>query len=365
MLTALRGARSRSRRGGSPRPNYAYKHGAELAGGDDALDPGPPRSVSRAALRSPRPAVRDPGPAPANPPLAPNQIDIDSTIRNAATMSNTAVWWTFKDAEHNMPRQLATVMTQPEYSAIIAGVNAAIDEGNVCVGWLILPTAPLCLCYYLCVAKPETIKSINEKLQPFRDKGIQAEYLIGQHGNPSRLSCIRLTLPAPEREVTLPSGALGISFEAGSTKVIKLHEGSPLRGLVQPGERIVAFAHADGKGGRVFRDCTSGWESTDKGLVAMLNAHKHEPGRSVTVRGNAHLGQTSQTFHVQVPPGAGPGQTLQAQAPNGVTLQVQIPQGSAPGTTFEVATPAMPVDVTVAPPTAQVSPAPMEMERAI
>ena len=84
----------------------------------------------------------------------------------------------------------------------------------------------------------------------------------------------------------------------------------------------------------------------------------------MTVRGNAHLGQTSQTFHVQVPPGAGPGQTLQVQAPNGVTLQVQIPQGSAPGTTFEVATPAMPVDVTVAPPRAQVSPAPMEMERA-
>ena len=134
-------------------------------------------------------------------------------------------------------------------------------------------TGPCCCFYWFCVAKPETIKSINEKLQPFRDKGIQAEYLIGQEGNPPRLSCIRLTLPT-------------------------------------------------------------------------------------------HLGQTSQTFHVQVPPGAGPGQTLQAQAPNGVTLQVQIPQGSAPGTTFEVATPAMPVDVTVAPPTAQVSPAPMEMERA-
>ena len=102
----------------------------------------------------------------------------------------------------------------------------------------------------------------------------------------------------------------------------------------------------------------------DTVLVALLNAHKDEPDRRVTVGGNAHLGQTSQTFHVQVPPGAGPGQTLQAQAPNGVTLQVQIPQGSAPGTTFEVATPAMPVDVTVAPPTAQVSPAPMEMERA-
>ena len=161
------------------------------------------------------------------------------------------------------------------------------------------------------------------------------------------------------RKVTLPSGALGVVFEAGSTKVKELREGSALRGLVHPGERIVAFAHGGGAGGRV--DCR---QSMDTVLVALLNAHKDEPDRRVTIGGNAHLGQTSQTFHVQVPPGAGPGQTLQVQAPNGVTVQVQIPQGSAPGTTFEVATPAMPVDVTVAPPTAQVSPAPMEMERA-
>ena len=84
------------------------------------------------------------------------------------------------------------------------------------------------------------------------------------------------------RKVMLPSGALGVVFEAGSTKVKELREGSALRGLVHPGERIVAFAHT---GGRV--DCTSGWESTDAGLAALLNAHKDEPGRRLTVRGNA------------------------------------------------------------------------------
>ena len=55
--------------------------------------------------------------------------------------------------------------------------------------------------------------------------------------------------PLVLREVTLPSGALGVVFEAGSTKVKELREGSALRGLVHPGERIVAFAwHAQPRG---------------------------------------------------------------------------------------------------------------------
>ena len=46
------------------------------------------------------------------------------------------------------------------------------------------------------------------------------------------------------------------------------------------------------------------------------------------------------TFTVQVPPDGSAGQTMQLQAPNGVTLQVQIPFGCAAGSTFEVAMPA-------------------------
>ena len=46
------------------------------------------------------------------------------------------------------------------------------------------------------------------------------------------------------------------------------------------------------------------------------------------------------TFTAQVPPGGSAGQTMQLQAPNGVTLQVQIPFGCAAGSTFEVAMPA-------------------------
>jgi len=45
------------------------------------------------------------------------------------------------------------------------------------------------------------------------------------------------------------------------------------------------------------------------------------------------------TFKVQVPPGGSAGQTIQIQAPNGVTVQVQIPVGCAAGSTFEVAMP--------------------------
>lgn len=45
------------------------------------------------------------------------------------------------------------------------------------------------------------------------------------------------------------------------------------------------------------------------------------------------------TFKVEVPPGGSAGQTIQIQAPNGVTVQVQIPVGCAAGSTFEVAMP--------------------------
>mmetsp|Transcript_77819 Transcript_77819/g.166842 ORF Transcript_77819/g.166842 Transcript_77819/m.166842 type:complete len:395 (+) Transcript_77819:111-1295(+) len=38
-----------------------------------------------------------------------------------------------------------------------------------------------------------------------------------------------------------------------------------------------------------------------------------------------------QTLQIQVPPGAGPGATIQCQAPDGRTLQVQIPPGVQPG----------------------------------
>ena len=51
------------------------------------------------------------------------------------------------------------------------------------------------------------------------------------------------------REVELPAGALGLVFENGSTQVKEVREGSALRGLVHPGERIVAFAwHAQPRG---------------------------------------------------------------------------------------------------------------------
>ena len=46
------------------------------------------------------------------------------------------------------------------------------------------------------------------------------------------------------REVTLPSGALGVIFVKNYIK--ELHEWSPLLGHVQPGERVVAFTREDG-----------------------------------------------------------------------------------------------------------------------
>ena len=87
------------------------------------------------------------------------------------------------------------------------------------------------------------------------------------------------------REVELPVGALGIIFELGSTRICKLREGSPLRGRVSPGERIVALTYDDpidnGIPSHFFHECA---RMTDTELAELLDRHKHEPGRRVTVQ---------------------------------------------------------------------------------
>ena len=76
------------------------------------------------------------------------------------------------------------------------------------------------------------------------------------------------------REVTLPSGALGVTFVKNYIK--ELCEGSPLLGHVQPGERVVAFTREDGS----MIECT--------GMSAPALAHElkqtvHQSGRIITV----------------------------------------------------------------------------------
>ena len=78
------------------------------------------------------------------------------------------------------------------------------------------------------------------------------------------------------RKVTLPSGALGVVFEAGSTKIKGLREGSPLLGHVQPGERVVAFTREDGS----MIECTG---MSDAALAHELKQTAHQSGRIITV----------------------------------------------------------------------------------
>ena len=78
------------------------------------------------------------------------------------------------------------------------------------------------------------------------------------------------------RKVTLPSGALGVVFEAGSTKINQLREGSPLLGHVQPGERVVAFTREDGS----MIECTG---MSDAALAHELKQTVHQSGRIITV----------------------------------------------------------------------------------
>ena len=78
------------------------------------------------------------------------------------------------------------------------------------------------------------------------------------------------------RKVTLPSGALGVVFDDGSTLINQLREGSPLLGLVQPGERVVAFTREDGS----MIECTG---MTDAALARELKQTAHQSGRIITV----------------------------------------------------------------------------------
>ena len=78
------------------------------------------------------------------------------------------------------------------------------------------------------------------------------------------------------RKVTLPSGALGVVFEAGSTKIEVVREGSPLLGHVQPGERVVAFTREDGS----MIECTG---MSDAALAHELKQTVHQSGRIITV----------------------------------------------------------------------------------
>ena len=78
------------------------------------------------------------------------------------------------------------------------------------------------------------------------------------------------------RKVTLPSGALGVVFEAGSTKIKELREGSPLLGHVQPGERVVAFTREDGS----MIECTG---MSDATLAHEVEQTVHQSGRIFTV----------------------------------------------------------------------------------
>ena len=144
-------------------------------------------------------------------PLGPNQVDIVSE----QICCEDPAWWTFKQAaSHPVPHLLAPYMSQAEYSGALAGVNQAIDEGATLCGvvwtrgmlclfnvvtlcWFLIP----CCCYWLGIRKPETIRRIDDALAPFREKGLQAHYVLGDpgggdYGHAAYPSRIRVTVPA-------------------------------------------------------------------------------------------------------------------------------------------------------------------------
>ena len=203
-------------------PNYAYKHGAELAGGDATRwILGPVAIVSgRAHLAQSLSNCGGGGEIP-GPSACESAVGAKSDRHRLKRTMHECL----DVVKHCSVVDIGGCRTQHASAARdghdAAGVqrhhrrcecgdrrwqHAVPVWGLRCAGFKLFgypshehvtPAMPLCCCYWFCVAKPDTIKSINEKLQPFRDKGIQAEYLIGQEGNPPRLSCIRLTLRPP------------------------------------------------------------------------------------------------------------------------------------------------------------------------
>ena len=148
------------------------------------------------------------------PPLAPNQVDIESEVGCCGCIDPAG--WTFRNAASQpVPYLLAPYMSQAEYSEALAGVNRAMDESSKC-GWggnwgcafwlfnaitmfnCLIP----CCCYQLGIRNLKTIRRIDDALAPFRQKGLQAQYINNQEpeglphrreGYPTR---IRVTVPS-------------------------------------------------------------------------------------------------------------------------------------------------------------------------
>jgi len=59
------------------------------------------------------------------------------------------------------------------------------------------------------------------------------------------------------------------------------------------------------------------------------------------------VASANQLINVQVPPGAGPGTTLQVQSPSGQQIQVVVPDGVSEGQVFQVQEPPLVVEATV------------------
>ena len=137
------------------------------------------------------------------PPLAPNQVDIESEVTSEEGCRGCIdpAGWTFRNAASQpVPHLLAPYRSQAEYSGALAGVNRAIDESphGCCV----------CCVRCDCCVRTERIRRIDDALAPFRQKGLEAQYMVGDggdgYGNGRRKSRIRVTVPS-----TMPRAPAG------------------------------------------------------------------------------------------------------------------------------------------------------------
>ena len=138
---------------------------------------------------------------------AANQVDIES---EEVCCQHPAAWPFRNAASRPVPHLLAPYMSQAEYSGALAGVNRAIDEGphGCCV----------CCVRCDCCVRTERIRRIDDALAPFRQKGLEAQYIVGDggdgYGNGRRKSRIRVTVPS-----TMPRAPAGGMVPPGRAEI--------------------------------------------------------------------------------------------------------------------------------------------------
>jgi hypothetical protein len=114
----------------------------------------------------------------------------------------------------------------------------------------------------------ELVEALNESAET------DGRTMLLKNASLRRLST-RQILPPDEKEVVLPAGPIGISFKGEISKISRIHDDSPLKGLFRVGMVVDTLILPDGS-------TYSGLTSQELGVV--LRGSSHLEGRTVILK---------------------------------------------------------------------------------